>query len=232
LKIAKVKSAPEEVFKDPWGKSYLTEKRLLDNIILALKKCKFPEAAVKTWEYPWDKIKEKMGLSDKIVDNPLLDEVERKFIRTDFKEELAVGSMVELKIPSSPDSPYLTNLSLTVENLVKKFKPLKSFVQDLVALRLKCVYGHPDNRTLKKKKKPVTDLIRNIKKTREYLVAFNIGRGLKVEPPFIPPYFPNTDIEYQTCRRQIDEWYASIAGDDMRVRAGLVRGWLIGAISE
>lgn len=231
LKLSKCKSAAEEVFKDPWGKANTTEKRLLDNIILALKKVKTNEVALKTWYYPLDKIKEKNGIRLNIVDNPLIDEIERKYIRSDFEQSKAAASTVVLEIKD--ETSGIVAFSEAVRALIKDFKPLKDFVNDLVSLRLKCVYGHRDNQALKRRKKPIGDLVRNIRNTKEYLVAFNIGRGLRVHPPFIVTYFPATDGEYRNMRTQIQEWAATIGGtDENKARAVLVSKWLEGAISE
>jgi len=230
LKLAKVKSAAEEVFKDPWGKSYPTEKRILDNIIIALKKVKITDDDVKSWVFPWGKIKEKNGIDGKIATNPLLDENEREWISYDFKNALAAASAVEPELKS--DKNYLSSLTAEVRTLIKTFKPLKDFVGDLVSLRLKTLYSHRDNATLKRKNRPIGDLKNNIKRTKEFVNAFNIGRGGQVRPPYIMPYYPATDAEYQAIRLQITTWFGSITGTEMRSRAGVVSTWLTAAISD
>jgi len=246
LKLMKVSSAPEVVFKDPWGKKHITEKRLLDNVIAAIKRVEKPWESVKTWILPLEEIKKKNGLDAKLHQNSLIDEVERKYILKDFKEELkAVDALLpadievkerkSLSMSSLPDTKIDSILSYSdhVRSVIKLFKPYKDFVNDLLSLRLKCVYGHKDNTQLKRRKKPIHDLINNIKKTREFVTSFNIGRGMRVHPPFIVTYYPTSEGEYNTLRKQLDEWLAKFsAEDDMSVRAGLNQKWLIAAISD
>jgi hypothetical protein len=231
LKLTKCKSAPEEVFKDPWGKSHVTEKRILDNIIVALKRCKIENKVLDEWLHPWEKIMEKNGIDKKILDNQLIDEIEREWIQDDFKESLAVASAVP-EFKTEEKEFKILSLGKELKRVIKLFKPLKSFVGDLVSLRLKVLYGHKDNTALKRRKRPIGELKRNIAMTKEFVNAFNIGRGGQVRPPYLLPYFPSSNGEWQTLKGQIDVWYASIAGEQMRLRAGVVHKWLQGAITE
>jgi len=231
LKLGKVESAPTMVLGDSWGSKYKTEKKILDNVISSLKKSTYDFTNLNDWLQPQNEVVKKYGMDIKeIINNPLLDETERTWIREDYKTPPFVINETKYgKVSSIADLQALTK---EVNSYLKTIKPIKSLVNDIVGNRLKCVYQHPLNKTRGAKKKGIDILISNIRRTREYLVSFNIGRAAGLSNPFVPVGYPIDNQQYESFKTQLSGWERTYRGkgEPQEGRSHLVANWFQGAI--
>jgi len=231
LKLNKTESAPTMVLGDAWGKKYTTEKRILDSIINAIKKSSYDFTGLNDWIQPQEELTRRFGLDyEGLISNPLLEESERTWIRQDFKVSTFVADEKKGSISSVADLQAFTK---RIKDYQRSLKPVKDFIGDIVSQRVKLAYGHPLNKSIKRRQKGIEPLISNIKKTREYLVAFNIGRSARLPRPFVPPAFPTSDGELQLFVRELTAWETTYVGDvENSTRARQVANWFEGAINN
>jgi hypothetical protein len=232
LKLNKTEQAPQMVLGDSWGSKYVTEKRILDSIINAIKKSTYNFLNIGDWLQPITEINKRFGLDyEVLLNNPLLDEVERQWIRHDFKVDsfISLDEKKDSKIGSVGDLQEFTSI---VKGKMKSLKPIKDFVNDIVSQRVKLAYQHPLNKALKKKGKGIDPLINNIRRTREYLTAYSIGRSSGMPRPFVCPPFPIDERDVGTFLNQVHAWERSYSQDQTYAdRARQTANWLEASIA-
>jgi hypothetical protein len=220
-KIRKVESAPEILFGNLWGSKNIVDKRIVDNIIMAIKKLPFDDDC--TWIKSTAQIKVDYGLDENLHKNQLLSPDEQMFIKEDFKSEFHIAyEILDLKC----ESGKLPAFSEQVQKLVRAFKPYKEFVTDIINSRLRAIYSKKENKARKKRQQPIKVLVESMKYTKEYLDAFNPCRAARL-PSFQVPFVPQSPEEFNKVAKALSNWCNSINEPGLKTRALLVESWYL-----
>jgi hypothetical protein len=232
--FGRVTTASTEYFGDPWGGKFKTEKRMLDSVLSCFQKIAINWGNLQTWRVSSQRIRERYRISEKLHENPVINEAERKWIVTDFNNELHAFEDVKFEAKWTTEKEYLDWQNHLFKSL-KAFNQYKSFVDNLVDKRLKAVYSFGNKKKQRARKKvPIGELINAMKGTSEYLDTFNPMRGISTITPFHISDFPDKP-ESRTKFLTAVETHLRLevgAGRCTQARAAYVLGWFVTAIPE
>jgi hypothetical protein len=162
-----------------------------------------------SWMTSVEIIKENYGLKDP-TGNPILTDSEKNFLQTTYADALNFN-VEELKGSSlfteSKDSSVISILKEYQSRLVamqKALKPVKEIVKREVDDRTNFVFKHPASKRLIKNKKPLADLLNNLKEVTEFGNHFNSTLIYTEGQEKLTLTEPTTDEECQANKASID----------------------------
>jgi hypothetical protein len=229
-KVRKVESAPTFLFGDLWGSKNITDKRLVDNIINALKTIEWEKGAELSWIKPKVQIVADYGLNAKLHENQLLSIMEQQFIIEDFKKERYNATIPDWK----EEMKDVSEISMAFQRSVKAFKPYKEFVNDIINSRLRAIYSQKENKGRKRKQLPIKQLVDDLKNTKVYLDVFNPCRAAQVVPPFNVPFYPENAGEYDNVLHLLTKWEkaAKVHEEKDSLRVLAIKQWFIANLAK
>lgn len=227
LKIMETKYALTELLGDAWAKKEVIIKRLVDNVLTAIKTLEMPGEACMSWIKPNQELFKIYPVSTKnLLKSELLDDIERNSLIEDFKDIL---ESKEFKIPEIKSPKILVDVIEELKKEQKRISKLKNHVDEIIATRLKAVYSFKGNSKMKSQRRPLKDLMLNMKKSKEYLEAFNPSKGMRL-PSFMPlPFYPQTQEEEVQLKRRILTWVGTYGNSPLLNRAELCSSWAANA---
>jgi len=233
VKCMEVKYAVTELMGDAWAKKEVSVKKLIDNVLGAVRKCEGNPEAITSWIKPHEEIFKIYPFSTKkLFDTEILSPLEKEFIRADYKDELEEKK--EFKVPETYDSlKSVEGMIALVKAEQARTKRVRRYVEELIDYRLKTVYSYKGNSRLKAQKRPLKDLLNNMKKTKDYLVAFNPSRTARLEPSMPCPFFPTSVEEEEQLKRRVLDWVALFRDKgNAEMRSRSCSDWLANAVQS
>jgi len=149
-----------------WGVKYQVEKNMIDQLkhFTRLRK---PSGSIMSWLLSSEEVKDKLGLRNPI-DNALLSDNEQEDLKARYKIPLDLINIIGERKIEDVKNPEEELASIRrwlqeIKELQRKLKPLKSICDEIVRKRGKFVFQNKKNKKLLAEKRPVKDLISNIK---------------------------------------------------------------------
>lgn len=177
FKSTKIDNINVHLFGNAWKNSHESEKTILDHLKVFSRNQKILPT-IYSWMIADAKIREKFGLKDPSK-NAILTEKEHHMLQASFIDAVQfelkqIDKFSELKeFENKSAVEVLQGYTLYIKDIQKTLKPLKVLVEKEVTDRTDFVFKHPANKKLVKAKKPLREVMANVKDFAQFSNAFN-----------------------------------------------------------
>lgn len=227
----------DHVFGNAWATKHPIEKKILDKIIHMVSITDGDVSHLHSWFLSKEEIMKNAGI--KLVHkNNFISEFEIKLIEGDFKTAIEVVDNFKGPQDTSDhfghaDIDNLIKYSRDYVNYVhhcqKVMKEYKSLCKQIVDERSSFIFTTPANNKLKKAKKPINELIANIKDTHDYVKLFSPSRLCSKNYVMIY-YQPRPVAEMNLMTAEVQLWFKNNALNSQRAQLGY--SWICEALAS